>query len=140
MFGSTRALILKRGRGECMITLSPLNQRRWRNFKANRRALWSLMIFLVLYGISLFAEIIANDKPILVQYQGGYYTPIFNFYPETEFGGDFRTEAVYRDIEVQCLIISGGLDACWDDPEGVIETVQTTGHVDGVEVAKGWLV
>ena len=54
-----------------MITLSPLNQRRWRNFKANRRALWSLMIFLVLYGISLFAEIIANDKPILVQYQGG---------------------------------------------------------------------
>ena len=123
-----------------MITLSPLNQRRWRNFKANRRALWSLMIFLVLYGISLFAEIIANDKPILVQYQGGYYTPIFNFYPETEFGGDFRTEAVYRDIEVQCLIISGGLDACWDDPEGVIETVQTTGRVDGVEVVKGWLL
>ena len=125
---------------EDMITLSPLNQRRWRNFKANRRALWSLMIFLVLYGISLFAEIISNDKPILVQYQGGYYTPIFNFYPETEFGGDFRTEAVYRDIEVQCLIISGGLDACWDNPEGVIETVQTTGRVDGVEVAKGWLL
>jgi microcin C transport system permease protein len=140
MFGSTRALILKRGRCERMITLSPLNQRRWRNFKANRRALWSLMIFLVLYGISLFAEIIANDKPILVQYQGGYYTPIFNFYPETEFGGDFRTEAVYRDIEVQCLIISGGLDACWDDPEGVIETVQTTRRFDGVEVAKGWLL
>jgi microcin C transport system permease protein len=44
--------------------------------------------------------VLANDKPLLVQYQGGYYTPIWNFYPETEFGGDFRTEAVYRDIEV----------------------------------------
>jgi microcin C transport system permease protein len=55
----------------------------------------------VLYGLSLFAEVIANDKPLLVQYQGGYYTPIWNFYPETEFGGDFRTEAVYRDIEVR---------------------------------------
>ena len=73
--------------------LSPLNRRRWDNFKANRRAFWSLMIFAVLYGLSLFAEFIANDRPILVQYQGSYYTPIFNFYPETEFGGDFRTEA-----------------------------------------------
>jgi microcin C transport system permease protein len=97
--------------------LSPLNRRRWENFKANRRAYWSLWIFLLLYGLSLFAEVIANDKPLLVQYQGGYYTPIWNFYPETEFGGDFRTEAVYRDIEVQCLIISGGLEDCWDDPE-----------------------
>ena len=100
--------------------LSPLNRRRWQNFKANRRAFWSLMIFAVLYGLSLFAEFIANDRPILVRYQGSYYTPIFNFYPETEFGGDFRTEAVYRDVEVQCLIISGGLDDCWDDPQAVI--------------------
>jgi hypothetical protein len=65
-------------------------------------AFWSLIALLVvwIFGLSLFAEFIANDKPILVQYEGGYYTPIFNFYPETEFGGDFRTEAVYRDIEV----------------------------------------
>jgi microcin C transport system permease protein len=88
----------------------------------------------VLYGLSLFAEFIANDKPILVQYEGGYYTPIFNFYPETEFGGDFRTEAVYRDIEVQCLIISGGLEDCWDDPEGVIAEVPRTGEVAGEEI------
>lgn len=133
-------MILKRERCEAVITLSPLNQRRWRNFKANRRAFWSLMVFLVLYGISLCAELVANDKPILVQYRGAYYTPIFNFYPETEFGGDFRTEAVYRDIEVQCLIISGGLEACWDDPESVIDAVQTTGLVDGAEVAQGWLL
>jgi microcin C transport system permease protein len=120
--------------------LSPLNRRRWENFKANRRAFWSLWIFLLLYGLSLFAEVLANDKPLLVQYQGGYYTPIWNFYPETEFGGDFRTEAVYRDIEVQCLIISGGLEDCWDDPEAVIEEVQDTGAFAGEEVARGWLI
>jgi microcin C transport system permease protein len=71
---------------------------------------------------------------------GRYYTPIWNFYPETEFGGDFRTEAVYRDIEVQCLIISGGLEDCWDDPEAVIEEVQETGAFAGEEVAQGWLI
>ena len=120
--------------------LSPLNRRRWDNFKANRRAFWSLMIFAVLYWLSLFAEFIANDRPILVQYQGSYYTPIFNFYPETEFGGDFRTEAVYRDVEVQCLIISGGLQDCWDDPQAVIETVQATGAFNGERVAQGWLL
>lgn len=120
--------------------LSPLNRRRWDNFKANRRAFWSLMIFAVLYGLSLFAEFIANDRPILVQYQGSYYTPIFNFYPETEFGGDFRTEAVYRDVEVQCLIISGGLQDCWDDPEGVIEIVEATGSFNGERVVQGWLL
>ena len=120
--------------------LSPLNRRRWDNFKANRRAFWSLMIFAVLYWLSLFAEFIANDRPILVQYQGSYYTPIFNFYPETEFGGDFRTEAVYRDVEVQCLIISGGLQDCWDDPEGVIEIVEATGSFNGERVAQGWLL
>ncbi len=103
-----------------MARLSPLNQRRWRNFKANRRAFWSLWIFAVLFGLSLFAELLANDKPILVKYQDGYYTPFRSFYPETTFGGDFRTEAVYRDLEVQCLIISGGLETCFDDPEGVM--------------------
>ena len=76
----------------------------------------------------------------LVQYQGEYFTPIFNFYPETEFGGDLRTEAVYRDVEVQCLIISGGLEDCWDDPEGVIEEVQETGAFGGTEVDQGWLL
>lgn len=103
-----------------MALLSPLNQRRWRNFRANGRAYWSLWIFGLIFGLSLFAELLANDKPILVQYQGEYYTPFRSFYPETTFGGDFRTEAVYRDIEVQCLIVSGGLEDCFDDPEGVI--------------------
>ncbi|NRB33115.1 MAG: ABC transporter permease, partial [Rhizobiaceae bacterium] len=69
--------------------LSPIAQRRWRNFKANRRAYWSLIAFSVLFLITLPAEFVANDKPILVQYRGNYYMPIFQFYPETAFGGDF---------------------------------------------------
>lgn len=117
--------------------LSPLNQRRWRNFRRNRRAFWSLMVFCVLFGLSLFAEFLANDRPILVQYRGSYYTPIFNFYPETEFGGDFRTEAVYRDPEVQCLIETGGMDACFDDPEGLIADA-ADGEIGGEAIEKGW--
>ena len=59
-----------------MMKLSPLNQRRWRNFKANRRAVWSLGIFLVLFGLSLFAEFLANDRPIIVRYKDETYFPI----------------------------------------------------------------
>ena len=122
------------------MALSPLNARRWRNFRRNGRAFWSLIIFSVLFGLSLFAEFIANDKPILVQYRGEFYTPIFNFYPETTFGGDFRAEAIYRDPEVQCLILSGGQDICFDDPEGIIAEVEATGTADGVDVEKGWMI
>ncbi|WP_299652216.1 ABC transporter permease [uncultured Tateyamaria sp.] len=120
-------------------SLSPLNQRRWRNFKKNRRAYWSLWIFSILFGLSLCAEFIAYDKPILVRYQGQFYTPIWNFYSETDFGGDFRTEASYRDPEVECLIVSGGLIDCFDDPEGIIADAQD-GEVDGVEIQKGWTI
>lgn len=129
------ALPPPRGRWEW----SELNRRRWRNFTRNRRAYWSLWIFSILFGLSLIAEVIANDKPILVRYQGEFYTPILRFYPETTFGGDFRTEAVYKDIEVQCLIASGGLEACFDDPEGVIAQAET-GVVDGAEIQAGWML
>ena len=125
----------RRGRFE----LSPLNKRRWRNFTRNRRAYWSLILFSVIFGLTLFAEFIANDKPILVSYRGELHMPIFQFYPETAFGGDFRTEAVYSDIEVQCLIISGGLESCFDDPEGIIAEAET-GVVNGEMVEKGWMV
>ena len=120
--------------------LSPLNRRRWRNFRANNRAFWSLILFSFLFGLSLFAEFLANDKPILVRFDGGFYTPIFNFYPETTFGGDFRTEAVYRDPEVQCLIVSAGSEACFDDPEGILAEVRETGMAEGARVARGWLL
>ncbi|WP_170563332.1 ABC transporter permease [Ruegeria atlantica] len=121
------------------MALSPLNQRRWRNFRRNGRAFWSLLIFSVLFGLSLFAEFIANDKPILVKYRGEFYTPIFNFYPETEFGGDFQTEAIYRDPEVQCLIDSGGIEDCFDDPEGIIDEIKAgTFQAEGFE--RGWSI
>lgn len=121
------------------MALSPLNQRRWRNFRRNGRAFWSLIIFSVLFGLSLFAEFIANDKPILVKYRGEFYTPVFNFYAETDFGGDFQTEAIYRDPEVMCLIDSGGLDQCFDDPEGIIDEIKAgTFEAEGFE--RGWAI
>lgn len=121
------------------MALTPLNQRRWRNFRRNSRAFWSLIIFSVLFGLSLFAEFIANDKPILVKYRGEFYTPIFNFYAETDFGGDFQTEAIYRDPEVRCLIDSGGLEQCFDDPDGIIEQIDAgTFQADGFE--RGWAI
>ncbi|PZX19640.1 microcin C transport system permease protein [Palleronia aestuarii] len=115
--------------------LSPLNERRWRNFRRNGRAFWSLVLFAILFGLSLCAEFIANDQPILVSYDGGLYTPIFNFYPETEFGGDFRTEAVYTDIEVKCLIRTGGMEECFDDPATLIADGAVA---EGAEA--GWLL
>lgn len=83
-----------------MITLSPLGQRRWDNFKANKRGFHSLWIFLVLLVFSLFADVIANDKPLIVSYDGAFYFPVFQSYPETTFGGEFKTEADYRDAFV----------------------------------------
>ena len=125
--------------GLMSFALSPLNQRRWNNFKSNRRAFWSLVVFSVLFGLSLFAEFIANDKPILVQYRGEYYAPIFQFYPETAFGGDFKTEAVYRDPEVKCLIRSGGIEDCFDDPDGIIAAIDAGGFGIGDDgFHKGW--
>ncbi|KEJ95020.1 peptide ABC transporter permease [Pseudosulfitobacter pseudonitzschiae] len=119
--------------------MSPLNKRRWNNFRKNRRAFWSLWIFAVLFGLSLFAEFLANDKPILVRYQGEFYTPIWNFYPETDFGGDFQTEAVYRDPEVKCLIATGGMDACFDDPDALIADA-ADGEIDGQKIDRGWSI
>ncbi|MEM9332496.1 MAG: ABC transporter permease [Pseudomonadota bacterium] len=82
--------------------LSPLNQRRLQNFKANRRGFWSLWIFLILFVLSLFAEFIANDRPIIVSFKGEIYTPIWNAYPEETFLEDgFLPEADYRFPEIQ---------------------------------------
>ena len=114
-----------------MMRLSPLNQRRWRNFKRNRRAVWSLIIFGVLFGLSLFAELIANDKPILVSYQGEWRMPIVSFYSERDFGGDFPTQARYQDVEVQCLIKTGGMEDCFDDPDGLIAAVDAGADSEG---------
>lgn len=76
--------------------LSPINRRRWENFKANRRGYWSLWIFLALFGITLFAEFIANDRPVLVSYKGELLSPVLVDYPESKFGG-FLAITDYRD-------------------------------------------
>jgi microcin C transport system permease protein len=95
------------------IKLSALNARRWQNFKANGRGFWSLILFLLLFVISLFAEFIANDKPFLVEYDGRSYFPAVVTYPETTFGGEFETAADYRDPYVQKLIAEKGGSMLW---------------------------
>ncbi|MFP5429768.1 MAG: ABC transporter permease [Gammaproteobacteria bacterium] len=90
------------------MALSPLNQRRWENFKAHRRGYWSLWIFLVLFGLSLFAEFLANDKPLLVQFKGDLYVPVMKDYPETVFGGSFTSSTNFRDPFVAELIDKDG--------------------------------
>lgn len=90
------------------ISVSRLAARRWENFKANRRAYWSLWIFVALFLFCLPAEFIANDKPLMVRYDGKTYFPIFRAYSETTFGGTFNSEADYRDPFVQGLIEEKG--------------------------------
>ncbi|MBP6678194.1 MAG: ABC transporter permease [Paracoccus sp.] len=122
------------------MAMSELNRRRLRNFRRNKRAFWSLIIFSVLFVASLFAELIANDRPIMVSYKGEYYFPVYRFYPETAFGGDFGTEAIYTDPGVQCLIRTGGRPECWDDPEAVEKEAAETGVISGQAVEAGWML
>ncbi len=89
--------------------LSPLNKRRLQNFKSNKRGFYSFWIFSFLFVVSIFADFIANDKPLLIKFDQEYYCPIINEYPETIFGGDFETEADYRDPYVKKLIEDNGL-------------------------------
>jgi microcin C transport system permease protein len=96
-----------------LFNVSPLNQRRWANFKRNRRGYFSLWIFLVLFIASLFAEFIANDKPFMILVNGRAYFPAVFTYPETTFGGDFETAADYRDPYLQELIAKKGGTVIW---------------------------
>ena len=89
------------------VHLSP-GQRSWLRFKANRRGYYSLWIFLILFVLSLFAELLCNDKPLVVSYNDELYFPFIKMYPETTFGGDFETEADYSDPYVRNLITAGG--------------------------------
>ena len=90
------------------MNFSPITKRRIQQFRANKRGSWSLYIFLVLFILCLCAELISNDKPVFVVYDGSYYFPVFESYPETTFGGDFQTEADYRDPFVIDLIQDKG--------------------------------
>ena len=95
------------------ITVTPLTIRRLKNFKSNRRGYVSFWIFMVLFVLSIFAELITNDKPLMIEYQGSYYFPVVKIYPETLFGGDFETEAEYREKDVQNLITTKGGKIYW---------------------------
>ena len=88
--------------------MSPITQRRLAQFKANKRGYWSLWIFLFLFVLAMMAGFIANDKPLLIKFDDQYYMPMVHSYPETEFGGDFETEAEYRDQFVADLINEKG--------------------------------
>lgn len=88
--------------------LSPVNQVRWLRFKANRRAWWSLWIFTIVFALSLVSELVANEKPLLVWYEGKPYFPLVQNYTELDFGGDFDLMADYRDPYLQELIEAQG--------------------------------
>tara|TARA_B100000427_G_scaffold277784_1_gene247259 strand:- start:164 stop:1189 length:1026 start_codon:yes stop_codon:yes gene_type:complete len=88
--------------------ISPLNKRRLYNFKSNKRGWYSFWIFTLLFLVSIFADFVANDKPLLVKYENNYYFPVIKNYPETTFGGDFETEADYLDPYVVNLITGEG--------------------------------
>ena len=93
--------------------MSPVTRRRWANFRRNRRGFYSLVLFSALFTISLFAEFIANDKPLVVAYEGRLHFPIFTRYAEVEFGGVFEVEADYREAEVKQLIETSGGWMVW---------------------------
>src|SRR5205085_8446827 len=90
------------------IVMSPINRRRWQNFKANRRGYVAFWIFMVLFVVTLFAEFLANDKPFLVRLDGKTFIPVLFTYPETAFGGEFETAADYRDPYLKQLIADKG--------------------------------
>ncbi|WP_420208807.1 ABC transporter permease [Candidatus Electronema sp. JC] len=102
------ALQVKSQDGTIAARQKSLSWRRWQKFKKNRRGFYSLLLFSLLFIFSLFAEILSNDKPFLIRYEGGYYFPLFKSYPETVFGGDFETETDYRDPYILEKLNSGG--------------------------------
>ncbi len=88
--------------------LSALNRRRWINFRANKRGYWSFVVITVLFVLSLCAELIANDRPLVVSFKGELYAPVIKDYPETAFGGVFETPADYKDPYLRDLIATDG--------------------------------
>ena len=119
-----------------MMRLTELDRRRLRNFRANRRAFWSLWIFLSLFVLSLFAELLANDQPVLVKFKGEYLSPILTQYPESHFGGDEgRVSTDFHDPIVTCMIrYAVTVDDCLDAEDGLVElTVQE-------QYGEGWVL
>lgn len=107
------------------MTLSPITRRRVAIFRQNRRGFWSLWVFLLLFGLSLLAEFIANDRPLLVRFDGAWYVPVLRDYSEDAFGSDFLpTEADYTDPDVQRAINAHGWMIWPADPYSYDTTVK----------------
>ena len=122
------------------ISLSPINRRRLDNFRANRRGYWSFWIFMALFVFSLFAEFVANDRPILVRYDGQFYMPVMVDYPETTFGGIFETGTDYHDPEVRKLIEEKGWIVWPPIPYSYDSVVRDLGRPSpSPPTAKNWL-
>ena len=121
--------------------MSPLTRRRWQNFKAKKRGYWSLWVITVLMVLSLFAEFIANDKPLMMAYEGDVYFPVLVTYPETTFGGVFETETEYRSEPVQQLIKDGGGWMLWPLIPYSFDTIDwnTEGAVPEAPSSRHWL-
>lgn len=121
--------------------LSPLTRRRWANFKSNKRGYWSLWLITTLMVLSFFAEWIANDKPIVMAYQGEVFLPVLFTHPETRFGGIFETEARYETETVQKLIKAGDGWMIWPLIPFSFDTIDlyTAGPVPESPSARHWL-
>ncbi|KKB84194.1 peptide ABC transporter permease [Devosia limi DSM 17137] len=115
--------------------LSPMNRRRLENFRRNRRGHWSLWIFLILFVVTLGAEFIANDRPIVVSYRGELLFPAFNDYPEAKFGG-FLATTNFRDPFIADEIAANGW-AIWPPVRFSYDTVDGTLPYSGA-VAPSW--
>ena len=122
------------------MTLSPLARRRLAAFRAHRRGHWSLWIFLVLFGVSLATNVLANDRPLLVRFDGRFYVPVLRAYPETAFGGELPTEAEYRDPAVAQLIAARGF-MLWPPVPYGHDTIdaQLAGPAPSPPSARHWL-
>src|SRR4051812_623102 len=83
-------------------------RRAWRRFRRNRLGFWSLMVFGTLVVLSLFAEVLSNDRPLLVHFNGEIYFPMVRDYPEKVFGGDFETATDYLDPYIREKITANG--------------------------------
>ncbi|MBA59246.1 MAG: ABC transporter permease [Gammaproteobacteria bacterium] len=123
------------------MTLSPLTRRRWENFKTKKRGYFSLWIISTLMVLSLFAEFLANDKPIIMAYKGEIYLPVLRTYSESTFGGVFETEAAYRSESVQQLIEDGDGWMLWPPIRYSFDTIDwnTEGAVPEAPSARHWL-
>ena len=120
--------------------MSPIMQARVQRFKQNKLGFGCFIVFIIIFVLSLAAELIANDKPFLIRYEQSLYLPVFKAYPETTFGGVFETEADYKDPVVQQLIADRGW-AVWPLIEFSYQTpnLDLTVPVPSAPTAQNWL-